>query len=306
MQNKIVTVIGGSGFVGRHVVQRLAKQGALIKVGCRDITQAMHLLPMGMVGQIKLFTANVRDEASLHDLIKGSDYVINLVGILSETGKQKFSSVHRDAAVRVAKICLAEGVEQLVLFSSLGAAKNSPSIYAKTKAEGEESVQHIFPKAVIIRPSLIFGAEDHFFNRFAQMATVSPFLPLLWGGRTQFQPVFVGDVAEAVVATLEQNRVSEIIELGGPTIYTYRELMQIMLRTINRSCWLIPLPGMMGYAAGAAAQLLPNPLLTIDQVRLLKGNNILSNQHPGFHELGILPKTVEALIPSYLRRFRKD
>lgn len=306
MQNKIVTVIGGSGFVGRHLVQRLAKQGALIKIGCRDISQAMHLLPMGMVGQIKLFTVNVRDEASLQDLIKGSDYVINLVGILSETGKQKFSSVHRDGAARVAKICLREGVEQLIHFSSLGAAKNSSSTYAKTKAEGEEAVQHIFPKAVIIRPGLIFGAEDHFFNRFAQMAAVSPFLPLLWSGRTQFQPVFVGDVAQAAVAAMEQNRASEIIELGGATIYTFKELMQVMLRTIHRSCWLIPLPGMLGYGVGAVAQWLPNPLLTIDQVRLLKRDNILTNQHPGFQTLGILPKTVEAIIPSYLRRFRKD
>lgn len=306
MQNKIVAVIGGSGFIGRHVVQHLAKQGALIKVGCRDVNQAMPLLPMGMVGQIKLFTVNVRDEASLHALIKGSDYVINLVGVLSETTKQKFSLIHHEAAERVAKICLKEGVHQLIHFSSLGADINSSSAYAKTKAEGETAIQRIFPKALILRPSLVFGAEDQFFNRFASMATISPFIPLLYGGRTKFQPVFVADIAQAVVAALLQNSQGDIVELGGPTVYTFKELMQLMLKTINRTCLLIPVPGLLGYGIGACAQWLPNPLLTIDQVRLLKRDNVLTNKKPGFQLFNISPQTVEAIIPTYLRRFRKQ
>lgn len=303
IENKIITVLGGSGFIGRYIVQRLARQNALIKVGCRDISRAMHLLPLGTVGQIKLITTNVRDDVSLRDLIKGSDYVINLVGIFYEKGKQKFHSVHNQAAKRIAQICQEESVQTLIHFSALGADINATSEYAKTKAEGESLVQKAFPRAVIVRPSLVFGAEDHFFNRFAELALLSPFLPLIHGGRTQFQPVFVNDIAQVVEMVILQNIQGEILELAGSAIYTFKQLMETMLRIINRSCALIPMPAFIGYGVGSIAQYLPNPLLTIDQMRLLKTNNILTNKKPGFRELGISPKSLEAIIPTYLRRF---
>ncbi len=281
IENKIITILGGSGFIGRYIVQNLAKQNALIKIGCRDINQAMHLLPLGTVGQIKLFTTNVRNEESLRSLIKGSDYVINLVGIFCETGKQKFNSIHHQAAIKIAQICQEENVQTLIHFSALGADLNASSYYAKTKAEGENRMQNIFSETVIIRPSLVFGAEDNFFNRFAEIALLSPILPLVYRGQTQFQPVFVNDVAQAIDVIISQNIQEEILELGGSTVYTFKQLMEIMLETINRSCALIPMPNFIGYTVGAIAQYLPNPLLTIDQMRLLKTNNILTNTKPG-------------------------
>ncbi|WP_032112277.1 complex I NDUFA9 subunit family protein [Candidatus Paracaedibacter symbiosus] len=306
MQNKVVTVLGGSGFIGRHVVQRLAAQGALIKVGCRDINQAMHLLPMGTVGQIKLIPTNVRDTPSLHNIIKGSDCVINLVGILYESGKQSFQAIHVEAAQKIAEICEQEGVQKLLHFSALGAKKESSSVYARTKAEGEVAVRAAFEDAIIFRPSVVYGAEDRFFNLFAEMATLSPILPLMSGGHTKFQPVFVGDVAEAVVAAIFSDIAEKTYELGGPTIYTLRQLIQLLLKTINRSKILLPIPRMMGYGIGLAAQLLPNPLITVDQVRLLKSDNVLMNSEAGFAAFGIKPKAIEAILPTYLRRFHKD
>lgn len=303
IENKIITVLGGSGFIGRYIVQNLAKQNALIKIGCRNIAQAMHLLPLGTVGQIKLFTTNVRDEESLRALIKGSDYVINLVGIFCETGKQKFDSIHHQAATKIAQICKEEKVQTLIHFSALGADLNASSHYLKTKAEGENRVQNVFPKSVIIRPSLVFGTEDNFFNRFAEIALLSPFLPLVHRGQTQFQPVFVSDVAQAINVIISQNIQGEILELGGSTIYTFKQLMEMILEIINRSCVLIPMPNFIGYAVGSIAQYLPNPILTTDRMRLLKTNNILTNTKPGLNNLGISPKTLEAIIPTYLRRF---
>ena len=303
IENKIITILGGSGFIGRYIVQNLAKQNALIKVGCRDVNQAMHLLPLGTVSQIKLFTINVRDEESLRSIIKGSDYVINLVGIFHETGKQKFDSIHHQAAIKIAHICQEENVQTLIHFSALGADLNVSSHYAKTKAEGENRIQTIFPKAVIIRPSLIFGAEDHFFNRFAELALLSPFLPLIHRGQTQFQPVFVNDVAQAVETIISQNIQGEIFELGGAMVYTFKQLMEIMLKTINRSCRLIFMPNFIGYAMGSIAQYFPNPILTVDQMRLLKINSVLTNTKSGFNELGISPKSLETIIPTYLKRF---
>jgi NADH dehydrogenase len=229
--------------------------------------------------------------------------VINLVGIFHEIGKQKFDSIHHQAAIKIAQICQEENVQTLIHFSALGAHLNASSHYAKTKAEGENRVQNIFPKTVIFRPSLVFGAEDNFFNRFAAIALLYPFLPLVYRGQTQFQPVFVNDIARAVEVVISQNIQGQILELGGSTVYTFKQLMEIMLKTINRSCALIPMPNFIAYTVGSIAQYLPNPILTIDQMRLLKMNNILTNTKPGLNDLGISPKSLEAIIPTYLRRF---
>lgn len=305
MKNKIITILGGSGFVGRHVVQRLARRGDLLKIGCRDINHAMHLLPMGNPGQIRLIPTNVRDEASARQAIKGSDCVINLVGILFEKNKQTFQSVHVEAAQRIARICKEEGVQNLVHLSALGAAKESSSNYAKTKAEAEEAIISKFPDAVIFRPGLIYGAEDRFFNRFAKLATMMPFLPLINGGKTKFQPVFVGDVAKAVVEAVIKDVRSQIFELGGPSAYSFKELMQVMMEVIDRRRLLIPVPSTVAYGIGLVAQVLPEPFITIDQLRLLTSDSILTGAKPGLSTLGIEPKAIEAILPTYLHRFRK-
>lgn len=306
MQNKIITVLGGSGFIGRHVVQRLAARGALLKIGCRDINKAMHLLPMGTTGQIRLIPANVRDEASVRQLVKGSDYVINLVGILFEKGKQTFQSVHVEASQRIAQICKEEGVLGFIHMSALGAAKESSSLYAKTKFEAEEAINKNFPDAIIFRSGLVYGAEDRFFNRFAQLASIMPILPLVNGGNTRFQPVFAGDVAEAVVETIAKAMRSQVFELAGQSVYSFKELMQVMMQVINRHRLLLPLPSIIAYGTALVAQALPEPLITLDQLRLLKSDNVLTHTKPGFSSLGIKPKTLEAILPTYLHRFRKS
>lgn len=306
LENKIVTVIGGSGFVGRHIVQRLAQHAALIKVGCRHTQQAMALLPMGMVGQIKLVPTNIRDEEGLRALIKGSDIVINLVGILHEKGPQTFADVHTQAAVAVAKICQEENVQTLIHFSALGVSLSASSAYARTKAEAEQLVRQQFNQAIIVRPSLIFGAEDRFFNKFAYLATVFPCFPLFYKGKTRFQPVFVGDVAEAVIQALLKKYPPEIIELAGPTIYTFKELLQMMGKILRRRLFFFPLPAFIGRLIGRLVQYMPHPFLTGDQVDLLKIDSVSSHQYAGFKELGIMPKNLETLLPPYLKRFIKE
>lgn len=305
MQNKVVTVLGGSGFVGRYVVSRLAQHGALIKVGCRNANQAMHLLPMGAVGQIKLIPTNVRDEESLRSIIHGSDVVINLVGILSETGKQTFKGLHEKAAGVIAKIAKEANVGKLIHLSSMGVKSTASSRYAVTKAKAEENIYLSFRQATIIRSSLIYGAEDNFFNKFAKLAMISPFLPLIGDGKTKFQPVYVGDVADAIIEVLRQNFQGQTFELGGQEIYTFKQLMTMIKGVINRDSCLVSIPFVFAYIIGAVCQLLPKPLLTIDQVRLLKVDSVLTYTKPGFQELGIQPKAVEAIIPSYLKRFHK-
>lgn len=304
MQAQVVTVLGGSGFLGRYIVQHLAKQGALIKVGCRHITEAMHLMPMGNVGQIKLVPTNIRDEASLKELIQDSDIVINLVGILYEKGKQTFEAVHVDGARRLAQLAKEFEVKQFIHMSALAADKESKSSYARSKFKGEAAVRQAFPEATILRPSLVFGAEDNFFNRFAELALKSPALPLIGGGETKFQPVYVGDVAAAVQAIIEQQLQGPTFELGGPTIYTFKELMTLLLQQIQRQRVLIPVPYAFGFALGALAQLLPEPLLTIDQVRLLQGDSITTGELPGLSSLQIQPQALPTILPTYLARFR--
>lgn len=305
MQNKIVAVLGGSGFLGRYVVERLARHGALIKVGCRDPQEAMHLQPMGTVGQIKVQQVNIRDDQSVARFVSESDIVINLVGILFEKGKQTFKEVHVSGAERVARLAFKAGVSRFIHVSALGSDLQAISHYSQTKAEGEQGVLREFPEASIVRPSLLYGAEDHFFQRFAQWATISPFLPVLGEGTTLFQPVYVGDVAESVVKIAQKQHCREIFEIAGAKTYTFRDLLTLIMETINCHRLLIPVPTSVGYVLGAFGQLLPHPPLTIDQVRLFKQGYIASGKHKTIEDLGISPYALEALLPQFLSRFRR-
>jgi uncharacterized protein YbjT (DUF2867 family) len=305
---KLVTVFGGSGFVGRHVVRALAKRGYRVRAAVRRPDLAGHLQPLGNVGQIQAVQANLRVRWSVDRAVDGADHVINLAGILYESGRQSFNAVQDFGARAVAEAARAAGAG-LTHQSALGADANSKSAYARTKAAGERAVLETVPDAVITRPSIIFGPEDSFFNRFANMARLSPALPLIGGGHTRFQPVFVGDVAEAIARSVDGKVPGgNIYELGGPDVSTFRELMEEMLKVIDRRRMLIPVPWLVAEIQGALLGLLPNPLLTRDQVTLLRTDNVVSDAAKSegrtFDAIGIRPQTTEALLPAYLWRFR--
>lgn len=302
MNMNLVTVFGGSGFLGRHTVRALARAGWRIKVATRHPNSAFFLRPLGSVGQIDFVKCDVADAEQVARAVKGANAVINLTGILFEKG-QTFEEVQADGAANVAKAAAEAGASALVHVSAVGADAESDAHYAVSKAEGEQAVREAFPKAVILRPSLIFGPEDGFFNKFARMARILPGLPLIGGGRTRFQPVFVGDVAQAILAGLSRQD-GRTYELGGPTIYSFKELMQLILREIGRKRMLVPLPFGIASLKAMFLQILPNPLLTMDQVRLLKRDNVVSVTAPGLSDLGIVPTSVEAVVPSYLWRYR--
>ena len=302
--HNLVTVFGGSGFLGRHTVRALAKAGWRIKIATRHPNRAFFLRPLGTVGQIDFVKCDVADADSVAQALTGSSAVINLTGILFEKG-QSFEDVQAQGAGNIATAAAAAGVSQLVHVSAIGADEDSDSGYAETKAEGEQFVREAFPNAVILRPSIIFGPEDGFFNKFAQMARFLPALPLVGGGRTRFQPVFVGDVAQAIVASLNrEDAAGRTYELGGPATYSFKELLEIILFQIGRKRFLVPLPFGLAMIKAAFLQLLPNPILTIDQVRLLKKDNVVSPTAAGLKDLGIAPTSVEAVVPSYLWRYR--
>ena len=302
MNTNLVTVFGGSGFLGRHTVRALARAGWRIKVATRHPNRAFFLRPLGAVGQIDFVKCDVSDAASVAQALTGSQAVVNLAGILFQSG-QTFEDVQADGAANIAQAAAAAGVGALVHVSAIGADAESDSAYAATKAEGERAVREAFPQAVILRPSIIFGPEDGFFNKFAAMARFLPALPLIGGGRTRFQPVFVGDVAQAIVTGLSRQD-GRTYELGGPGTYSFKELLQLILRETGRRRALIPMPFALASVKAAFLQLLPKPLLTIDQVRLLKKDNVVSPTAPGLADLGITPTSVEAVIPSYLWRYR--
>jgi NADH dehydrogenase len=306
----LITVFGGSGFIGRHVVRALCKRHYRIRVAVRRPDLAHHLQPLGRVGQVHAVQANLRYVDSINAAVRGSDIVVNLTGILYERGKQSFSAVQAYGAEAVAQAAAAHGA-RLVHMSAIGAAENSPSLYAQSKAQGEAAVAKSMPDAVIMRPSIVFGPEDDFFNRFAAMARVSPVLPLIGGGETLFQPVFCGDVAEAVARAVDgQAKAGTIYELGGPEIMNFRQMMEVMLATIERKRLLMPLPYGIAKLQAGLLQFLPKPLLTPDQVELLKIDNVVSRtaQREGrtLEGLGIQPRTVQSEIPTYLWRFRKN
>jgi NADH dehydrogenase len=302
MNTKMVTVFGGSGFLGRHTVRALARAGWRIKVATRHPARGFFLRPLGTVGQIDFVKCDVSDAESVAHAVMGAQAVINLTGILFQKG-QTFEDVQAEGAANIAKAASAAGVGALVHVSAIGADPESDSEYAVTKAEGEQSVRETFPAAVILRPSIIFGPEDGFFNKFAEMARLFPALPLVGGGHTRFQPVFVGDVAAAIVAALGTEG-GRTYELGGPSIYSFKELMQLILRETGRKRALVPLPFALASLKAMFLQLLPNPILTMDQVRLLKKDNVVSPTAAGLADLGITPTSVEAVIPSYLWRYR--
>jgi NADH dehydrogenase len=305
MRHQRITVFGGSGFLGRSLVKRLAGAGAVIRVAVRDPENAALLKPMGEVGQIVPVAASLRDEDSVRAAVAEADGVVNLVGILYESGKQTFEAIHHEGARRVAAAAHAAGAGRLVHVSAIGADMLSPAAYARTKASGEAAVRDNFPEATILRPSVLFGPDDDFFNRFAAMARLLPALPLFGGGTTRFQPVYVGDVAEAIMRSLQQPAArGKTYELGGPRTYSFKELMQIVLAEIRRRRVLLPLPFFVAELQAMFLELLPVPPLTRDQVKLLQRDNVASPDMPGLADLGIAPTAVEAIIPTYLRRFR--
>lgn len=304
MKNGTVTIIGATGFLGRHTVRALARAGWRIKAASRHPAMGFFLRPMGAVGQIELVKCDVSDADSVAAAIAGSDAVVNLTGILFEKG-QSFTDVQADGAAHVAEAAAAAGISSLVHVSAIGADKESDSAYARTKAEGEAAVRQAVPDAVILRPSIIFGPEDGFFNKFADMARFFPALPLIGGGKTRFQPVFVGDVAAAIAAALISTAArGRTFELGGPATYSFKELMGVILKQTGRNRALIPLPFGLAKIKAAFLQLLPNPVLTIDQVTLLKSDNVVGAGASGLADLGITPTSIEAVLPSYLWRYR--
>lgn len=306
----LVTVYGGSGFLGRHLIRALARRHYRIRVAVRRPDLAFHLQPLGRVGQINPVQANLRNAASVEAAAQGADVVVNLVGILFERGRQGFGAVHTEGAANVARAAKARGA-RLVHVSAIGADENSTSAYARSKAAAERLIREIVPEATIMRPSIMFGPEDNFFNLFASLARMSPMLPLIGGGHTRFQPVFVGDVAQAIARAVDgEARPGTTYELGGPEIRTFREILEYILKTTERRRLLVPLPFLVAKLQASLMQFMPTPLLTPDQVELLRTDNVVSQeamtQQRTLQGLGIAtPEPIEAIVPSYLWRFRK-
>ncbi len=308
--SKLVTIFGGSGFVGRHIARRMAKEGWLVRVAVRRPNEAMFVKPYGSVGQVEPVFCNIRDDASVQAVMQGSDAVVNCVGILSDRGKNTFDAVQHEGAERIARIAAAEGVANMVHISAIGADKDSDSQYAQSKALGEEGVLQHMPNAMILRPSVIFGQDDEFFNRFASMSRLGPVLPLV-GGETKFQPVYVDDVAQAAVKGIK-GEASGTYELGGPEVDSLRGWVSEMLKVIHRRKLIANLPffvgGLMAFGFGLLQALtfglFHNSVITKDQLKLLKKDNVVSDDAQGFDALGIKPLAPEAIMADYLWRFR--
>ncbi|MEM7428093.1 MAG: complex I NDUFA9 subunit family protein [Pseudomonadota bacterium] len=306
---KLVTLIGGSGFIGRHIVRALAREGYRVRVACRRPDLAGHLQPLGNLGQIQMIQANIRYPESLEAACRDSFAVINLVGLLANSGKQTFDACHVDGAEACAKAAREAGAEVFIQMSAIGADPKGNAIYARTKAEGEELAAANFPGATILRPSIVFGPEDGFFNKFGAMARFSPALPLIGWGVTRFQPVFVGDVAKAVTAVLEDwSRRGKTYELGGPEVFTFKQLLKFVLETTHRTRLLVPIPFAIAKIKAMFLQLLPYAPLTVDQVRLLEKDNVVSEAAAAegrtLEGLGIEAEGIDAIVPTYLARYR--
>ena len=306
----LVTVFGGSGFVGSQVVRGLAKRGLRVRVAVRQPHLAHTMRLLGDVGQIEVVQANVRNEASIRRALTGAQAVVNLVGVLYETGRNKFQSIHAMGARNIAGVASEFGITRMVQVSALGADEASTSKYQRTKAMGEQAVREILPQAVIVRPSIMFGQGDHFFNKFAEMSVISPVLPLIGGGHSKFQLVFVGDVAKAIgQAVTDPDLAGKTLELGGPGVFSFRQIMELILAQTERRRLLLPIPFPLASLIGSVCELAAltpiAPPLTADQVEALKTDNVVSGAYPGLAELGITPTSAEAIIPSYLYRFRK-
>jgi uncharacterized protein YbjT (DUF2867 family) len=306
----LITLIGGSGFLGRHIVRSLAKKGYRIRVACRRPDLAGHVQPLGVPGQIMPVQANVRFPDSLAAVSEGAHAVVNLTGVLYSAGSQSFDAIHVFGAEAAARAARAARAKLFIQMSALGADASSASAYAKSKAEGEVRARAAFPGAIVLRPSIVFGPEDDFFNRFAAMARFSPALPLIGGGTTKFQPVFVGDVAQAVTRLIDAGLASgRVYELGGPAVMSFRELLEFTLRTVGRKRLLLSLPWSVARIQAMILELLPKPLLTTDQVELLRRDNVVSQEATSegrtLQGLDIAPRGIEAIVPAYLYRYRK-
>ena len=308
--HSLVTVFGGTGFLGKYVVRALARNGWRIRVAARNPLRAPQLKVMGEVGQIEFARADLRAPESVDLALEGAEAVVNLVGVLAETGRQTFDGLQAQGARTIAQAAAARGITRFVQVSAIGADARSPSAYARTKSEGEAAVREAIPSATVLRPSIVFGPEDSFFNRFAAMAALSPVVPMV-GASTRFQPVYAGDVGAAVAEAMKPSREADgrTYELGGPGVYTFRELMEIMLHDIQRKRALLAVPMPVAELIGALgdlqAKILPlPPPLTTDQVKLLGRDNVADPALPGLADLGVEPTSVDAVLPTYLWRFR--
>ncbi|MBT4888637.1 MAG: complex I NDUFA9 subunit family protein [Rhodospirillales bacterium] len=326
MSRPIVTVFGGSGFIGRHVVTQLAGEGYLVRAVVRDVHAANFLRPMGHIGQVIPWPGNITDPASVSAAVDGAQMVVNTVGILSQWGRQTFQRIHVEGAANVAKACSDHGIKRLIHMSANGAVKTSESDYARTKAEGEDAVLAAFPNATIMRPSVVFGQEDSFFNKFAALSRITPVLPVIGApfipefklggehgieiniygdGGPKLQPVFVGDVSHAILNAMNDNSTcGKSFELGGPVAYSFKELMELMLAVTGKKRFLYPLAYPFAKIKAFFLGMLPNPILTTDQVTLLKSDNVMTGDLPGLNDLGIQPQAAEAILPTYLYRYR--
>lgn len=311
--SKLVTIFGGSGFVGRYIARRMAKEGWRVRVAVRRPNEALFVKPYGVPGQVEPLACNIRDDASVRSMIRGADAVVNCVGVLNSLGANTFDAVQAEGAGRIARLAAAEGIGTLVHISAIGADAASDSVYARTKGEGEAAVLAAFPSAMILRPSVIFGTEDHFFNRFAGMTRMGPVLPIVGAG-TKFQPVHVDDVARAAVKGVLGQAAAGVYELGGPEVDSLRGLMGRMLHVVQRRRAVINMPfflaRIMGFGfdmvQGVTLGLIENKVLTRDQVKSLRHDNVVSAGAKGFAELGITPTAMDAVLPEYLWRYRRS
>ena len=305
MKNKTVTVIGGAGFIGRSVVEKLAKQGARVVILCRNADKAKMLKPLGDVGQITAVSGDVLRDEALEKVIAPADMVVNLIGILAASGKHNFEAMQAELPARIAKIAKAHDVKKIVHISAIGADAKSKSRYAVTKAEGERALLRGFSPVTILRPSIVFGPGDGFFNRFGQMAMIAPALPVIGGGQNLMQPVYVGDVADAVVAALiNHNTDDQIYELGGPRTYSFKELMSLTCEAVGRKRALVSLPFALMHLPAAFLQYLPNPPLTRDQLYLLEQDNVVSKKAKTLADLGLSAQSVETHVFDYLAHLK--
>jgi uncharacterized protein YbjT (DUF2867 family) len=298
-ERRIATVFGGTGFIGRYIVQRLAARDYTVRIAVRNVPGALFLQTMGHTAQIVPLYAPLGAEALMARATEGAELVVNATGLLSENRKGDFDRVHVEGAGQVARLAASSGARQIVHLSAIGADAASPSAYGRSKAAGEAAVRAVFPQAVILRPSVVFGAEDSFFNRFAAMTSYLPVLPIVGGG-TKFQPVYVGDVAAAVVAATSPQAAGKIFELGGPDVRTLKQLIEYMLKLIKRKRIVIDLPPGVAQVQAQFLQRLPGKLLTTDQIRMLERDNVVSPWAPGFSELGIVPTPMDLIVPAYL------
>ncbi|WNK00427.1 complex I NDUFA9 subunit family protein [Thalassospiraceae bacterium LMO-JJ14] len=325
-QRRIITVFGASGFIGRHLVRRLAKNGWTVRAACRDPEKAQYLRTMGDVGQVIPWGADIGDAKSVHAALEGAEAAVNLVGILYESGKSTFQKMHVDCAKLAAETAASLGITRYVHMSALGANKHADAEYARTKAMGEEAVMAALPQARIVRPSVVFGPEDSFFNTFAGLCRISPFLPVigaptfpdvsigggkpfsinfLGDGGPKFQPVYVGDVADAIVMCLNvDSTAGKTYELTGPSVYSFADIMRLVLKTTCRKRALLPVPFWVAEIEAFFLEKLPKPLLTTDQIRLMQTDNVAGGTLPGLTDLGIAATPAEAILPTYLRRYR--